>query len=156
MAKKNQQQDQKHPYASPTTPGLYITLRAYIIELMCLNINKKISPRFWSDKKYWGPKFRREVKGVANVFEQLDGIDTLTETALIYVITSYNIKSLLYKTTVKKVIKDTYKRKAYLEQQRIHLRQKKKHVEIDVKKNSIFVDTGRKGILAKIREVENG
>lgn len=156
MTKKNQQQDQKHPYASPTTPGLYITFQAYIIEIICLNVNKKIGPRFWSDQKYWGPKFRREIKGVYNVKEQLGDIDTLTETAFVQVIKEYNIKSLTYKTTVKRVVRNIIKRKAGLEQQRAHLRNKKQHIPIDTKKNSTFIDTGSKGILSKIREVENG
>lgn len=156
MTKKNQQQNTKHPYASPTTPGLYVTFRAYIIELICLNVNKKIGPRFWSDQKYWGPKFRREVKGVANVCEQLGDTGTLTETAFIHVITLYNIKSLSYKTTVNKVVKNIHKKKIHLEQQREQLRHKKHNIQIDIKKNSTFVDTGPRGILSKIREAENG
>lgn len=156
MAKKNQKQDEKHPYSSPTTPGLYITFQAYIIELMCLNVNKKIGPRFWSDQKYWGPKFRREVKGVSNVMQQFAEIDTLITTAFVQVVKEYNIKSLTYKTTVRRVVRNIEKRKSQLEKQRAQLRQKKPHENIDSKKNSTFIDTGHKGVLAKIRETENG
>lgn len=156
MVPKNHKQDKKHPYLSPTTPGLYITFRAYIIELICLNVNKKIGPRFWADQKYWGPKFRRETKGVANVLTMLTDQDVLVETAFIYVIRQYNIRSLLYKTTVKKVVRNIQKRKIYLEQQRECLSNKIQHKEIDSKKNSTFVDIGKRGVLAKIRNAENG
>lgn len=156
MAIRHQQQDEKHPYASPTTPGLYITFRAYIIELVCLNVNKSIGPRFWSDKKYWGPKFRREVKGVSNVLQQIEEADILTQTAFVQIIKEHNVKSLTYKTTVKRIIGDIDKRIIHLKQQRVDFSTKEPEPEIDAKKNSTFVDTGEKGVLARIREAENG
>lgn len=156
MAIRHQPQSEKYPYASPTTPGLYVTFRAYIIELICLNVNKKIGPRFWSDKKYWGPKFRREVKGVDNVLQHLGTIDTLTQTAFVQIVCEHNIKSLAYKITVNKVVKNILGRKRGLERQRAKLREKPRQQEIDTQKNSTFVDTGEKGVLAKIREAENG
>ncbi len=155
MTIRRQQQDDKHPFVSPTTPGLYITLQAYIIELVCLNVNKKIGPRFWSDTRYWSPKFRRETKGVFNVGQLIDMTDTLTQTALIQIIKEYNIKSLTSKTTVAKVVKHTRKRKIALEEQRTSLSEQKPQQEIDSKKNSTFVDVGNKGKLAKIRESED-
>lgn len=156
MAIRHQPKSEKYPYASPTTPGLYVTFRAYIIELICLNVNKKIGPRFWSDTKYWGPKFRREVKGVANVLQQLGVEDTITQTAFVQIVREHNIKSLTYKTTAKRVVKNVLGRKNKLEKQRRELRDKPQLQEIDAQKNSTFVDTGNKGILAKIREAENG
>lgn len=156
MATRNQPQSETFPYASPTTPGLYVTFRAYIIELLCLNINNKLGPRFWSDKKRWGPKFGREVKGVDNVIKQLGSEDTLFQTAFIQIVLSHNIKSLMYKTTVRRVVKNVLKRKVDLEQQRRDLQSKPAPQTIDVKKNSTFVDTGKKGVLARIRETENG
>ena len=163
MAIRHQLQNEKHPYLSPTTPGLYITFRAYIIELICLNIDKKIGPRFWSDKKYWGPKFRREVKGVDNVLKQLfhfvskvETIDALTQTAFVQIIGEHNIKSLTYKNTVKRAVNSIRQRKVDLEKQRVEFRAKSSQKEIDAKKNSTFIDTGEKGVLAKIRETESG
>lgn len=165
MAVRYQLQDEKHPYASPTTPGLYVTFRAYIIELICLNVNKSIGPRFWSDKKYWGPKFSREVKGVYNVLKQLEEIglttpkhtvDILIQTAFIEIIKEHNIKSLSYKITIKKVVRSICQKKSDLEQQRIKLRERTPRQEVNIKENSTFIDTGKKGVLAKIREVENG
>lgn len=156
MAHRHQPQSEKYPYASPTTPGLYITFRAYIIELICLNVNKKIGPRFWSDQKYWGPKFRREVKGVDNVLQQLGTIDPLVQTAFVQIICEHNIKSLTYKTTVNKVVKNIRGKKGDLKQQRAELKDKPQPQTIDTQKNSTFIDTGKKNILAKIREAENG
>ncbi len=156
MTIKHQPQNEKHPYASPTTPGLYVTFRAYIIELICLNVDRSIGPRFWSDKKYWGPKFRREVKGIDNVLKTLDSKDPLIQTALVQTIKQNNIKSLSYSTTVKKVVKYTIIRRGDLKRQRDILQEKTPTKEIDAKKNSTFVDTGEKGVLGKIREEENG
>ncbi len=156
MAIRHQPQSKKYPYASPTTPGLYVTFQAYIIELICLNVNKKIGPRFWSDPKYWGPKFRREVKGVDNVLKVLGASDTLTQTAFVQVIRQHNIKSLSYKTTVQKVVGYITSRKTDLTKQRIELKEKSFIKEVDARKNSTFVDTGSKNVLAKIKEVENG
>lgn len=156
MAIRNQPQSDTFPYASPTTPGLYVTFRAYIIELLCLNVSNRLGPRFWSDKKKWGPKFGREVKGVDNVIKQLGSEDTLFQTAFIQIVLSHNIKSLMYKTTVRRVVKNVLKRKVDLEQQRRDFQSKPATQKIDVKKNSTFVDTGKKGVLARIRETENG
>jgi hypothetical protein len=156
MAIRHQSQSDKYPYASPTTPGLYITFRAYIIELICLNVDKKIGPRFWSDPKYWGPKFRREVKGVDNVVKQLEVSDILVQTSFVQIVKEHNIKSLTHKATTKRVVKNILQRKADLEKQRMELRAKPLQPEIDIKKNSIFIDTGQKSTLAKIRETENG
>ena len=156
MGIRHQPKSEKYPYASPTTPGLYVTFRAYIIELICLNVNKKIGPRFWSDPKYWGPKFRREVKGVDNVLKQLEITDALIQTAFVQIVREHNIKSLTYKTTVNKVVRNIKQRKANLEKQRIKLIEKQPQQVINPKKNSTFVDTGERSILTKIREAENG
>lgn len=153
---KHQLKSETYPYASPTTPGLYVTFRAYIIELICLNMNPKLGPRFWSDRKYWGPKFRREVKGVDNVVKQLDITNTLIQTALVQIIKNHNIKSLTYKTVAQRVVRSVEKRKADLEEQRIRFGKKQPPQAIDVKKNSTFVDTEEKSTLGKIREVEDG
>lgn len=156
MTIRHQPKDEKHPYASPTTPGLYVTFRAYVIELICYNVNKKIGPRFWSDPKYWGPKFRREIKGVDNVLKQLKSVSAITETSFVQIIREHNIKSLTYKSTVRRVVSNIHKRETELERQRTKLVAKPSQQKVDVVKNSTFVDTGEKGILAKVREAENG
>lgn len=156
MAIKHQPQSEKHPYASPTTPGLYVALRDYIIELVCLNTNPKIGPRFWSDQGYWAPKYRREVRGVANLGAELDLTDTLTQTALVQIIKEYRIKALVAKKTKDRVVRLTRRRKQQLAEQRASLAKTQPTTPIDMKKNSTFVDTGAKSTLAKIREAENG
>lgn len=156
MAIRNQPQSEKHPYASPTTPGLYVALKDYLIELVCLNVNPKIGPRFWSDPKYWASKYSREVRGVSNLGKELDLTDALTQTAIVHVIKNHRIKALVAKKTVAKVIKLTNKHLALLKEQRVLLANKPQQAPIDTKKNSTFVDTGRKSILARIREAENG
>lgn len=156
MAIRHQPKSEKYPFQSPTTPGLYVTFRAYIIELICLNVNKSIGPRFWSDTKWWGPKFRREVKGVDNVLKQLETVDALIQTAFVQIVREHNIKSLTYKTTANKVVRNIKQRQSYLEKQRIDLSKKQPKPVIDPKKNATFIDIGVKGRLAKIRELENG
>jgi len=156
MAARHQPQSEKHPYASPTTPGLYVTFRDYIIELVCLNTNPKIGPRFWSDQGYWAPKYRREIRGVANLGKELDLSDTLTQTALVQVIKEYRVKALVAKKTKDKVVRWTRGRLASLKEHRASLATKQPQAPIDPKKNATFVDTGEKTRLAKVREAENG
>ncbi len=157
MAIRHQQKSETYPYKSPTTPGLYVTFRAYIIELICLNVNKKIGPRFWSDKKYWGPKFRREVKGVDNILKQLGEIDALTQTALVKIVQEHNIKATTHKATINRIVKSVLQKRIDIQAARVGLSQKQQpSTIIDTKKNSTFVDTGDKSALTKIREAENG
>ncbi len=144
------------PFLSPTTPGLYITFRAYIIELVCLNVNKKIGLRFWSDPKYWGPKFRRETKGVYNVARQLNINDPLIQTALVQIIKEHNIKALVAKRTVEKVVRLTLRKIEFLKKQREILAQKQQPIEIDEHKNATFIDTGKESTIAKVRKAESG
>lgn len=156
MAIRHQPQSEKHPFLSPTTPGLYVAIRDYIIELVCLNVNQKIGSRFWSDTKYWGPKYRREIRGVSNLGKELDLTDTLTQTALTQIIKEYNIKALVAKKTIARVVRLTCRRLGDLKDQRTMLLQKQQPIEIDPKKNATFIDTGKKSTLAKIREIDNG
>jgi len=156
MAIRNQPKDDKHPYASPTTPGLYVTFRNYVIELVCLNTNPKIGPRFWSNQGYWAPKYKREIRGVSNLSKSLDFTDTLIQTALIQIIKEYRIKALVATKTVNRIVKLTNRRVEHLNEQRIMLAQKPQPAKIDTQKNSTFIDTGGKNTLAKLREAENG
>lgn len=156
MAIRHQPKSEKHPFASPTTPGLYVALRDFIIELVCLNVNPKIGQRFWSDPKYWGPKYRREIRGVSNLGKKLDLTDKIIQTALVQIIREYNIKALVAKKTVDRVVKLTNRRVEELRLRRETLVQKVQPIEIDSRKNSTFIDTKEKGVLSKVREVENG
>lgn len=156
MGIKHQPQSEKHPFLSPTTAGLYVDFRNYVIELVCLNVNKRIGARFWSDPKYWGSKYRREIKGMSNLGKELDLTDTLTQTALIQIVKEYYIKALVAKKTIARVVKFTRRRIQELKDKRIELSKKQPLVAIDSKKNSTFVDSGEKTALGRIKEIENG
>lgn len=156
MATRYQPQSDKHPYASPTTPGLYVTFRDYIIELVCLNTNPKIGPRFWSDQSYWAPKYKREIRGVSNLGKELDLTDVLTQTAVTQIIKEYRIKALVATKTKDRVVRLVRRRISDLREQRKTLAKKQPQVPIDAKKNATFVDTGKRSTLAKVRESENG
>lgn len=155
MAIRHQQKNEKHPFESPTTPGLFVTMRNYVIELVCLNVNNKIGPRFWFDPKYWGLKYKREIRGIANLGKELDLTNILTQIALIQIIKEFNIKALIAKKTTARVVKLTNQRIIQLKEQRKLLAEKQQQKLINEKKNSIFIDTGNKTILAKIRESES-
>lgn len=156
MTVRYQPQSYKHPYASPTTPGLYVAFRDYVIELVCLNTNPKIGPRFWSDQGYWAPKYKREIRGISNLGKELDLTDVLTQTAAIQVIKEYRIKALVAIKTKDKIVRLVRRRISYLREQREILAKKQPQIPIDAKKNATFVDVGTKNTLAKIRESENG
>lgn len=156
MTIRHQPKSEKHPFLSPTTPGLYIDFRNYVIEHVCSALDPKLGPRFWQDKQYWGPKYGREVRGVSNLGKELDLKDKVTQTALIEIIKERQVKALVAKKTVVQVVKWTKQRIESIRKQREVISQKQPQEEIDPQKNSTFVDTGPKSPLAKIREVENG
>jgi len=153
---KNHKKSDKRPYESPTTPNLYVTVGDYIIELVCLNTNKKIGARFWSDKKYWGPKYRREVRGIANLKKELDLTDPIIQRALIEIIKTHNIKALVSNKTVAKVVKLTVSLAEDMKDKRLALSKTDTYIEIDEQKNSTFVTQKQKNRLSKIREIEHG
>jgi len=156
MARRHQPRDEKHPFESPTTPGEYVAFRNLIIELVCTNVNPKIGPRFWEDPKYWAPKYKREVRGVANLGKQIDTTDPIVQRALIDTIVKYRIKALVAKKTVEKVIKLTNRRIKEITTRREASSSRPAATQVDVPKNSTFVDTGEDSILAKIKRIENG
>lgn len=140
-------------YKSPTTSDLEIEFNHYIIELICLNMNPKLGPRFWSDSEPydWGSKYRREIRGVHNLFQKLDNIDDpLLRNAIIEIIQQYKIKSLLAKKTVARVVKlvsarfNTHKRKI----------KENQPPPTTIKENKQFTDTGKGSALGKLRELE--
>lgn len=80
-------------YLSPTTDGLLITFRAYLIELVCLNIDPNLSGKFWKEQ-WWANKFKREVRGVKRLADTLDFEDKVTRLAICRIIEDKHIKSL--------------------------------------------------------------
>lgn len=82
-------------YESPTTPGLMVTFRAYVVERVCLNLRPDLGPRFWKDKRYWEPKFVRESVALARLLEHLDENDPVARRALIEVVDERRMRTLM-------------------------------------------------------------
>lgn len=141
-------------YDSPTTPGLKVDLRNYLIELVCLNIDKNLGPKFWQDPKYWGPKYRREIKGVFNLFNLIDIQNPLIQTAIIHVITKYNIKALVAKKTLDRIVKLVDKRTRQIKEDRQKIADKAQTVIFNPRDNCHFIDCGDTNKLAKIKRIE--
>ena len=156
----NQNRTGKKTFVSPTTPGLHVDFRNYIIELVCLNMRPKLGPRFWKDEKYWGPKYRREIKGVFNLGKELDFDDPITRTALTEIIKRYNIQAMVAKKTVAKIARATSRRRQEILDNREHIAKKQSPVIADTKEysrhNAKLVDIGIKSKLAKLKELEGG
>lgn len=142
-------------YTSPTTPGLEVTFRNYVIELVCMNTARwPLKARFWADKKYWGPKWGREIKGMSNLEEAL-GIpfsDKLLQLSVIDCIRKQNIKSLSAKKTIQKlasaVLKEYNNKKQEIEQIEV--------TNESAEENSVFAKSGKKTKFSKLLEIERG
>jgi len=144
-------------FRSPTTPGLLITFRNYIIELVCLNVNAKLDPYFWKGQQYWKDKYKREIKGIFNLMKLINDDSQITKTAIINVIKRLNIKSLSAKKTLYRIQKAVEKEKESLIFKR---QQEPDGVEVGelkayMKKNSKFVNIGKQTKLDKLRKLEN-
>lgn len=145
----------KKIFDSPTTPGIKIDFRNYLVELICLNVNKNIGPRFWRDKKYWSQKYVREIKGVYNLSQSLGGFDDqFISKAIIHVIKKHNIKSLLKKITIQKLAKYIPKLAAKIKKQYKTLAVSQETREI-VGPNFSFRKSDSKGRLSKVKDAEN-
>lgn len=143
-------------YPSPTTAGLEVTFNNYIIELICLNTDRKLCARFWKyANKYWQAKYRREIKGVHNLLKSFDSIeDPLLQRTIIDIVRKLDIRSMLATKTVTKVVKAV--RVRYTQEL-----DNRKRIASDAKihqpvMSSEFVDVGNKTKLAKIKVIRNG
>lgn len=148
--------DKKHPYESPTTPGLYVTLSDFIVELICLNMNPKLGAKFWRDDKYWKTKYVREIsRGIQKLKELLiefDLEDNIVRISLIRTVKNSNIKSLLVEKT-RNVLLKKFKRE-YYRLLKTYDAPNNPSIVIDPKTNSTFIDPPKKTILGKLREIE--
>lgn len=148
----------KRSYESPTTNGLYITFEAYIIELICLNMDKKLQPKFWNDEKYWNKKFRRETRGVKKLKTKLGflvgGIDdAYMRQSIINVIRNKNIKSLCRDKTVEYVCSHSLNEyKKILERIKNKIENQSKSIDIDKEKNSKFINFYKGNKLSRLQE----
>lgn len=144
-------------YKSPTTPGLDVNLRDYIIELICLNVDKRLGPRFWRNNLYWSNKYKREIKGFSNLKNifTLPIEDPFVQRILIEVIKKTNIKSLSAKATIQKILSNfnkLYKQETIKRSEVVIIETK----EVDNSKNAKFIEGRKKNKISSIRQIENG
>jgi hypothetical protein len=142
-------------FDSPTTPGLRIDFRNYIIELISLNCNNKLGPRFWKSNAYWAKKYPREIKGVSNLGKLIDFNDTLVQKLLIGIIKNSWIKSLSAKRTLSTIVKKLnilYEKE--IEKRKIS--DEKIVMSIfSPEENARYTETGSRNKISLIKELEN-
>lgn len=143
------------PFGSPTTPGLAVTFKNYLIELVCLNCDKRISARFWKSNSYWSKKYVREIKGVHNLSLLIDFENLLNQKLIIQIIKDRLIKSLTAKKTLDRIV-FLMKKEEKKEEKKIDsfMSNHTPEVAIDMEKNSRFIDVKKKDKFSSIREIE--
>lgn len=150
---------QPKEYDSPTTPGLKVSFNDFIVELVCLNMDARLCPRFWcgNNKKYWGPKYGREIsRGISNLLEIMKDFnlnDQITRIGLIRSVQQTRIQTLLNKKNVARIFKRFKMEIKKLNESRTNTTGIPNPV-IDEKANSTFVDPPQKSVLGKIRSIE--
>ena len=82
-------------YESPTTPGLMVTFRAYVVERVCLNLRPDLGPRFWKDRKHWQPKFVRESVALSRLLKHFDENDPVVRRAVIEIVDERRMRTLM-------------------------------------------------------------
>ena len=106
-------------HSSKTTPGHDMKFETYIVEAICLNMNRKLSPYFWRvdvGGAYWKGKFQREIStGVKRLKQEIKPFPSGTqESLLIKAICYTQIKTLLNQKNVERV------RRRYAKELQIH------------------------------------
>jgi hypothetical protein len=149
----------KCSFESPTTKGLYVTIQAYIIELICLNMNNKLGPRFWRED-YWRKKFTREVRGVKLLLDELSGAtNPIFQKALFKAIKKIGCQSFLRGNTRTKIIKYTKGIYWDLKEERQRMVNNASTVKVSqdyMKHNAVLVTPPANNKLDKLRSIENG
>ena len=82
-------------YESPTTPGLMVTFRVYMVERVCLNLRPDLGPRFWKDRKYWQPKFVRESVALSRLLRHFDENAPVVRRAVIEMVDERRMRTLM-------------------------------------------------------------
>jgi len=158
-------------FDSPTTNGLKIDFRNYVIELVCLNIDPKLISRFWKSNKYWSGKYPREIRGFSNLkkaiestvnnnlpgeFSQFDLEESFSQKILINIIKKLNIKSLSATKTITKIVSTFLKMYNAEYSTRVNKVQLDFITIVEPEKNTKFIEPKIKNKLSKLRELENG
>lgn len=144
-------------YESPTTPGLMVTFRAYVVERMCLNVRPDLGPRFWKDRRYWQPKFVRESVAVARLLEHLDEDDPVVRRALIEVVDERRMRTLMTRNQHRDVRRVRAKHRQLLAQRETLAATAGEPVaDVDgyVERNRSLPPTTQRNRLSRIEEVE--
>jgi len=145
-------------FESITTPGLNVDFKNYVIEIVCTNLNPRLSPRFWKDPGYWKSKYVREIKGVSNLINLLKKNDIdieipINQKSIIEVIKTSKIKSLCAKKTLAFVIKKIIKTISEKESRSSGY---KEDIIFNAKDNAKFIGPILKTKKSLLREIENG
>lgn len=155
-------------FDSPTTPGLKIDFKNYLIELVCINCDKRIGTRFWKSNEYWSSKYKREIKGVHNLIKCFDApideelkVNTVenspfAQKILIQVIKNLNIKSLSAKKTIQKIITNHKKIFSKEYDHRLSIANEKtiNSEIVNGKENARYIDGGNRGKLSILKDIE--
>lgn len=142
-------------FDSPTTPGLKIDFKNYLIELVCINCDKKLTLRFWKSNVYWAKKYPREIKGVSNLSKLLNFEDVLIQKLLIGIIKDSWIKSLSAKKTLNTIVKklniiyETEKQKRLIQESKVEINQ------FSDKENARYSGDGSKSKISILRDLED-
>lgn len=149
-AKKKRKRTEKSKYKHEST-GEYCTCSAYVAEIMCRKNaeNKNVGSlpyKFWS-KKPWDWTFKRQLFAANKILKD----KSITEEALVKAVLSDEFKRIFSLNHPKAI--GIIKRYQLLLNDR-----PKKAQKMDVKKNAKHrkKSLGRKNILDKLRDIENG
>ena len=144
-------------YESPTTPGLMVTYRAYVVERVCLNLRPDLGPRFWKDRKYWQPKFVRESVALSRLLRHFDENDPVVRRAVIAVVDERCIRTLMTRNQGGNVKRVRAKHRELVAQRETLAATASEPVgdlEGYVERNRTLSPTTQRNRLSRIREVE--
>lgn len=86
------------PYQSPSTPGLAVAFKDFVVEMVCLNSRRDLTPRFWSVNGYWRRRYATESRAFQRFAKGHDDLDDpLTQRAIIDVVRERGLRTLLVK-----------------------------------------------------------
>lgn len=145
-------------YPSPTTPGLEVSFKNLIVELVCLNMESKLPRRFWLNRKYWGPKYGREVRGFqkfSRLHENLE--DPVMQRAIIEAVRETRCMTLLNEQNLSRLDRCVKRKYAELVTQREKLAaQATAPIPADeyMRRNTRLANLGGKSQLQRILEIE--
>jgi hypothetical protein len=147
-------------YPSPTTPGMAVPFRSYVVELVCLNMNRCLGPRFWADHGYWAKKYARECRGYAK-FAKLHAeklSEPLYQKAVIAAVHWVQPGTLLTESNLTRLDKQIAVQYESLVQQHVALASSMGPAVVDheqyMQRNTKLVNVGEESRFGKIARIE--